>query len=110
MNGLAKNSKLVAACTILHNFVIDQDRDDDFDEDCHNGDQLEATLYIQPMDQMPLGWGYLPTVKKLDTIPGTLRMRDYAILRHVAENGYCRPSHNVEHHREELYEMDDPLM
>jgi hypothetical protein len=94
----------------LHNFVIDQDWDDDFDEDCHNGDQLEATLYIQPMDQMPLGWGYLPTVKKLDTIPGTSRMRDYAILRHVAENGYRCPSHNLEHRHEELYEMDNPLM
>jgi hypothetical protein len=88
---------------------IDQDCDDDFDEDCHNGDQLEATLCIQPMDKSPLGWGYLPTVEKLDTIPGTSRTRD-AILRHLAENGYHCPSQNVEQHHEELYGIDDPLM
>jgi hypothetical protein len=46
MIGLAKNSKLVAAWTILHNFVKDKDWDDGFDEDCHNGDQPETTLHI----------------------------------------------------------------
>lgn len=108
-NGLVKNSKVVAACARLHNFVIEQDWEDDFDEDCQNGDDLEAKLQIKAMPGSPLGWGYLPTVEPLVTIPGTSRTRD-VILRHIAESGYRRPAHNVERRREELYEMEDPLM
>jgi hypothetical protein len=106
---LVKNSKIVEACARLHNFVINNDSDDNFDEDCYNGDQLEDVLKITPMPGSPLNWGFLPSVKPLVPIPGSSRTRK-VILQHVAESGYRRPSHNVERRRAELYEMDDPLM
>ena len=106
---LVKNSKIVEACARLHNFVINNDSDDNFDEDCYNGDQLEDVLKITPMPGSPLNWGFLSLVEPLVPIPGSSRTRE-VILQHVAESGYRRPSHNVERRRAELYEMDDPLM
>lgn len=108
-NDLVLNSQVVMACARLHNFVIDQDWEDDFDEDCHNGDDLTSACRIAPMEGSPLGWGYLPTVEQLETIPGTSRTRD-AILQHVAQNGLRRPAANVERRRQELHEMEPPLM
>ena len=106
---LAKNSKMVEACARLHNFVIEEDRADDFDEESYNADNFENVLKIKKLPESPLNWGYLPTVEPLESIPGTSRTRE-VILQHVAENGYRRPSHNVERRRQELYEMDEPLM
>jgi hypothetical protein len=56
---LTNSSKVLKACARLHNFVIDQDSDDDFDD----GDELNHyQTHIQVMEESPLGWGYLPTV------------------------------------------------
>jgi hypothetical protein len=61
------------------------------------------------MEQSPFGWGYLPTVQPLATIPGTPRSRD-AIVRHVSRNGYRRHAENVERRMRELHELEPPLM
>jgi len=103
---LTNSSKVLEACARLHNFVIDQDSDDDFDEDDESNHYQNR---IKVMDQSPLGWGYLPTVQPLETIPGTSRTRD-AIVRHVSRNGYRRPAENVERRIRELHELEPPLM
>jgi hypothetical protein len=102
---LKNSSRVLEACARLHNFVIDQDSDDDFVIDEDEWDDLE----IETMEGSPLGWGYLPTVEPLHTIPGTSMVRD-AIVRHVSRNGYRRPAHNVERRELELHELEPPLM
>jgi hypothetical protein len=99
---LENSSRVLEACARLHNFVIDQDEDDDFGNDPKSVDVIA-------MDDSPLAWGYLPTVEPLETIPGTSTVRD-AILAHVTRNGYRRPAENVERRELELHELDPPLM
>jgi hypothetical protein len=86
----------------LHNFVIDQDEDDDF---CNDPKSVDVIA----MDESPLAWGCLPTVEPLETIPGTSTIHD-SILRHVKKNGYHRPAENVERRELELHELDPALM
>jgi hypothetical protein len=97
--------RVLEACARLHNFVIEQDYDDDY---CIDDDEWND-LEIKTMEGSPLGWGYLPTVEPLQTIPGTSMVRD-AILRHVTRNAYRRPAHNLERRELELHELEPPLM
>ena len=98
-------SRVLEACARLHNFVIDHDSDDHFDDEEDEDDDFQ----IATMEGSPLGWGYLPTVQPLQTILGTSTMRD-SILRHVSWNGYRRPAENVERRELELHELEPPLM
>jgi len=107
-NSFETNSHVIQACALLHNFVINQDWEDTFDE-IDNDDKLDIACQIEPLESSPLGWGYLPTVWPLEAIPGTSRIRD-VILGHIAESGYCRPDHNIECCCQELHDMEMPLM
>ena len=56
------------------------------------------------MPNAPLGWSYLPTVRKLDAVQGTSQIRQI-ILDVVTSNGFRRPLANVLCQRRELTEI-----
>ena len=87
---LQTNALILDVCARLHNFVIDN-KEDDF---CVEDWSLDGPN-ISVMTGSPLGWGYLPTVQDLQTIPGTSQTRD-AIMRHIQRNGFSRPQRNLE--------------
>jgi hypothetical protein len=95
---MAITARTLQACARLHNFVIDQDRDE---EDLET-DALEDE--IVPLAESPLQWGYLPTVEKLDPPGGTSQTRE-AILGKLTREGLRRPAANVERRRKELQDM-----
>lgn len=101
---LLNTSRVLEACARLHNFVIDHDSDDHF-----NDEEDDDDFQIVAMEGSPLGWGYLPTVEPLQAILGTSQIRD-TILRHVSRNGYRRPAENIERRELELHELEPPLM
>jgi hypothetical protein len=105
---------ILEACARLHNFVIDQDSEDDFEEDDEDDEGNDVVHYqtildLISMNGSPLGWAYLPTIEPLVAIEGTSRTRD-AILAHISRNGYRRPAENVERRLQELHELQPPLM
>ena len=111
---LTNSSKILEACARLHNFVIDQDSEDDFEEDDEDDEGDDVVHYQTILDSIsmngsPLGWAYLPTIEPLVAIEGTSRTRD-AILTHISRNGYRRPAENVERRLQELHELQPPLM
>ena len=62
---------------------------------------LTSLELVDPMPNAPLGWAYLPTVRKLDIVQGTSQIRQI-ILDVVTNNGIRRPPANVLHQRREL--------
>ena len=59
---------------------------------------------IIPLQASQLGWGYLPTVEPFQntSVSGTSQVHD-AVLGIVSQNGFGRPAHNIEQHRQELH-------
>jgi hypothetical protein len=103
-NGLRMNAKVLQACARLHNFVIDNNNTQYEDPD----EEFESAMSIQPMENSPLGWGYLPTVRPLETMEGSSRTRQ-TILDHIKCLGLRRPPANLERRRQcreiELHEV-----
>ena len=63
---------------------------------------------IIPVGASPLGWGYIPTVEPLaphTSVHGSSQICD-AILCMILQNGFGRPSHNIERHQQELHELN----
>jgi len=70
-----------------------------------NGMEFLTSLeLVDPMPNAPLGWAYLPTVRKLDVVQGTSQIRQI-ILDVVTNNGFRRPPANVLRKRRELTEI-----
>jgi hypothetical protein len=103
-NGLRMNAKVLEACGRLHNFCIDNNNTPYEDPD----EQFESAMSIQPMDNSPLGWGYLPTVRPLEHMQGHSQTRQ-VILGHIKSLGLRRPPANIERRRQsrelELHEI-----
>ena len=78
---MKKSDAILSACARLHNFCLL--RDDDKKKELNNG-----------MPNAPLGWAYLPTVRKLDVVQGTLQILQI-ILHVVTNNGFRRPPAHV---------------
>ena len=81
--------------------------DDDKKKELANGFEFLNTLelVVDPMPNAPLGWAYLPTVKKLDAVQGTSQIWQI-ILDVVTNNGFRRgPPANVLRRRRELTEI-----
>ena len=91
---LGKCSDILECCARLHNYVITEDGEDNI---------LPAD--IPPFLDLPLGWGYLPTVEALVQIPGTSQVRDI-IVRKIRREGLLRPSENVARRRQELPQLE----
>ena len=89
-------SELLECISRLHNYCIDM-RPNDL---CSEIDE------IIPVPTSPLGWGYLPTVEPLQValVSGTSKVHD-AVLGMVSQNGFGRPAHNIERHRQELQDI-----
>ena len=69
-----------------------------------------SSLSVHNVEQVDQHWteedrGYLPTVEKLDVMPGTSVIRD-AILERIANMGLQRPPGNIERKRLELHELN----
>ena len=94
---LQLSSEIVMACGRLHNFCIDEDGQ-------HRGTANSIVASIEPDRRSQFGWGYTPTVRKLQSIPGTSIIRDM-LLRKVAQQGMRRPPGNLERRRYELHEV-----
>ena len=98
---LKVSSKILSACAILHNFVINRQLGK---EEFVRHVTKDCNLEIIAMQDSPLGWGYLPTVEELVPIPGTSQTRDI-VLRKVTREGLRRPTHNVERRRLDLHDI-----
>jgi hypothetical protein len=93
LTSLATASKILQVCARLHNFVIDQDWEDDWSPD----DEVTSGTgehQIQSMTGSPLGFGYLPTVQPYKAIPGSSLIGS-SILAFIETMEYRRPAHNV---------------
>ena len=90
-------SELLECISRLHNYCIDM-RPNDV---CSEIDE------IIPVPTSPLGCGYLPTVEPLQValVSGTSKVHD-AVLGMVSQNGFGRPAHNIERHRQELQDIN----
>jgi hypothetical protein len=103
-NGLRMNAKVLEACARLHNFVIENNNTPYEDRN----EEFESAMSIEPMDNSPLGWGYLPTVRPLEHMQGNSQTRQ-VILDHIKSLGLRRPQANIERRRKsrdlELHEI-----
>jgi hypothetical protein len=100
---LAMSASVFEACARLHNFVINNDWEDEDFEDMDETDMEIVALPNSPNGQ----WGYLPTVEDLVPVGGTSQIRD-AVVEYVSMNAFRRPAHNEERRRTELF--DNGLM
>jgi hypothetical protein len=100
---LKTNIDIIQACAILHNYIIDNDYYDDFDEE----DLALGGPHIVLMAGSPLGWGYLPNIEQFQANPGSSYTRD-AIIRHIERRGHCRPPHIIQRQQveQEVYEIN----
>ena len=90
---MKKSVAILSACARLHNFCLLMD--DDKKKELANGMEFLTSLeLVDPMPNAPLGWAYLPTVRKLDVVQGTSQIRQI-ILDVVTNNGFRRPPANV---------------
>ena len=107
--GLETTAKVLEVCARLHNYVIDEnkvDKDISGSPGSDEADDIQEILAeITPVYNSPLGWGYLPTVEKLDVMPGTSVIRD-VILERIANMGLQRPPANIERKRLELHKLN----
>ena len=90
-------------CAILHNFVIDEDSPEDFNDEIDDN----ASNTIRLMNGSPLGMTYLPTIPDMESfeeIVGRSVIQD-AILDVVRINTYRRPFRNLERQQHELEEI-----
>ena len=55
---------------------------------------LTSLERVDPMPNAPLGWVYLPTVRKFDVVQGTSQIRKI-VLDVVTNNGFKQPPANV---------------
>ena len=63
---------LVAAYTDFYLLSMDDDKKKEFG----NGLNFESLEFVDAIPNPPLGWAYyLPTVRKLDVVQGTLQIR-----------------------------------
>jgi hypothetical protein len=58
-------------------------------------DTYTAVREISPLPGAAFGWGYLPMIEPLLSMPGTLQIRDI-IVRRINRLGLRRPVANVE--------------
>jgi hypothetical protein len=97
---LSTAAKVIETCARLHNFCL---REDNYNAGSVPNDKTVLNEIVSRRDS-PLGWGYLPTVERLDKIPGTLLMRDVIIDR-ISQLGLRRPTHNLLANRIELHKI-----
>ncbi len=95
---LKTSARILECCSKLHNFCINHDGDQFMDK-------TVAFREILPMPGADLGWGSLPTVEPLVSIPGTSQMRE-SIVRRVGNLAIRRPAENLERHRYELQDIN----
>jgi hypothetical protein len=95
---LKTSARILECSSKLHNFCINHDGDQFMDE-------TVAFREILPVPGADLGWGYLPTVEPLVSIPGTSQMRDIIVWR-VGNLAIRRPAENLERHRYELQDIN----
>ena len=102
-------AKVLEVHARLHNYVIDENKVDKDISGLSGSDEAddiqEILAEITPVYNSPLGWGYLPTVEKLDVMPGSSVIRD-VILERIANMGLQRPPGNIERKRLELHELN----
>ena len=100
---MATSSKILNACTRLHNFIIDNDWQCD--------EMISAGDIVGTLSEV-----YHPSLSTFETQPGVSFIRDN-IVSHIEENGYRRPSYNRNHTNDgvgalrfEVYEVQNHLM
>ena len=101
---LKKSVAVLSVCARLHSFCLLLD--DDKKKELANGMEFLTTSLelVDPMPNAPLGWAYLPTVRKLDVVQGTSQIRQI-ILEVVTNNAFWRPPANVLRRQRELTEI-----
>ena len=71
---MKESLEILSACARLHNFCLLMD--DDKKKELSNGFEFLNTLeLVDPMPNAPLGWAYLPTVRKLDLVQDNSQIR-----------------------------------
>jgi hypothetical protein len=91
----------VLACIVwLHNFFIDMRSPDLTSE--------QKIDEIIPVVASPLGKGYVPTVETMAPPSSVHELSQIcnAMLCMILQNGFGRPSHNIEQHQQELHELN----
>ena len=100
---LKKSVAVLSVCARLHSLCLLLD--DDKMKELANGMEFLTTSLelVDPMPNAPLGWAYLPTVRKLDVVQGTSQIRQI-ILEVVTNNAFWRPPAKVLRRQRELTE------
>ena len=80
---MKKSVAILSAFVRLHNFCLLVD-DDKKKELANVMEFLTSLELVDPMPNAPLGWAYLPTVRKLDVVQGTSQIRQ--IIHDVVTN------------------------
>jgi hypothetical protein len=85
--GLETTAKVLEVCARLHNYVIDENKvvkDISGLSGSDEADDIQEILAeITPVYNSPLGWGYLPTVEKLDVISLVLLSFEMLFLKEL---------------------------
>jgi hypothetical protein len=82
---MKKSVAIISACAHFHNFCLLMD--DDKKKELANGMEFLTSLELaDPMPNAPLGWAYLPTVRKLDVIQGTSQI--WQIILDIVTNNW----------------------
>ena len=90
------NARIIMACAILHNFIIDQDVPEDKKGDDHDDIDVD-NLGIIPMLGSPLGMVYHPTIIEDDfeELEGFSQTR-LALADFIRTSMIRRPAHNIQ--------------
>jgi hypothetical protein len=99
-----KNSRVIMACAILHNFIIDHDRPQDIFRSANESAEEPVDvddLDIVAMPGAPMGMCYLPTMPEDDfeDIVGVSHTRS-AIVQAITTQYIRRPQHNIMRNRD----------
>jgi hypothetical protein len=78
---LQNSSLLLVTCARLHNFIIDNDWQ-------QNNEEVTPADVVGNLNEI-----YRPNLTRFRGLPGTSFLRD-TIIKHIEENGYRRPSYN----------------
>jgi len=104
-NTLLRNSRIITACAILHNFVIEEDwgRSDKGDGLAPQ-EMMDEIADIEPMPHAPNGLGHFPILQTFQRQEGSSTLRD-SIVEYVHSTGLRRPAHNTDRNRERAMEL-----
>jgi hypothetical protein len=104
-NSINRNSLIITACSLLHNYVINEDWVLD-ETNVIVAPELASELNeIEPMPGAANGAGHLATLQPYEQLPGSSVLRE-SIVAYIDSAGLRRPAHNNDRNRERALELE----